>query len=168
MSEAVKVLAIVAMDETRVIGSKGALPWHIPADMAHFRSLTMGHVVLMGRKTWESLPAAYRPLPGRKNVVVSRNADSLGLPEGVLHAASPEDAVGVAKGLAGQLGKNVWVIGGAELYRALLPLCDEVHLTIVSGKHEGDASLPEFEGSFTHVSEQQAEGCTFHVYARQA
>jgi len=168
MSKPAKLLAIVAIDESRVIGNKGALPWHLPADMAHFRSLTTGHVVLMGRKTWESLPAAYRPLPKRSNIVVSRNGARLGLPEGVLYAPSPEEGVNVARKLAGELGKDVWVIGGAELYRALLPLCDEVHLTVVSGKHEGDAWLPEFEDSFTHVSAEQADGCIFHVYRRGA
>jgi dihydrofolate reductase len=168
MSEPTKVAAIVAMDESRVIGINGALPWHVPADMAHFRTLTKGHVVLMGRKTWDSLPPAFRPLPGRTNVVVSRNPGQLNLPDGVLAAASPEAGVALARQIAEENGKSVWVIGGAELYRALLPVCDEVHLTVVSGKHEGDAWLPEFEQDFTHVSAQNTDGCTFHVYTRSA
>jgi dihydrofolate reductase len=69
--------------------------------------------------------------------------------------------------LAEQHDKSVWVIGGAEVYRALLPLCDEVHLTVIAGQHEGDARLPEFEQQFRHASAVSAEGCTFHVYTRQ-
>lgn len=166
MSEPTKLAAIVAMDESRVIGRNGALPWHVPADMAHFRALTKGHVVLMGRKTWDSLPLTFRPLPGRINVVVSRTPEKLNLPDGVLAAASPEEGVALARETANQRGKSVWVIGGAELYRALLPLCDEVHLTVIAGKHEGDAWLPEFEHDFTHSSARSADGCTFHVYTR--
>jgi dihydrofolate reductase len=166
MSELTKVAAIVAMDESRVIGSNGTLPWHVPADMAHFRELTKGHVVVMGRKTWDSLPGAFRPLPGRINVVVSRNPSQVALPDGVLAATSPEEGVALARKIAEERGKSVWIIGGAELYRALLPVCDEVHLTVVTGKYEGDAWLPAFEHEFTHASARSGDGCTFHVYTR--
>lgn len=166
MSASTKVAAVVAMDESRVIGMRGTLPWRVPEDMAHFRALTTGHVVLMGRKTWDSLPAPFRPLPNRTNIIVSRHPDQLSLPEGVLSAPSPEDAVALAREVAEPDGKWVWVIGGAEMYRALLPLCDEVHLTLIEGRHEGDAWLPEFESEFIHASERSAPGCTFHVYTR--
>jgi dihydrofolate reductase len=168
MSEPTKIAAIVAMDESRVIGKNGSLPWRLPADMAHFRALTTGHVVVMGRKTWDSLPAAYRPLPERTNVVVSRNPSNLSLPQGVLSASSPMEALAVARHAAAALGRSVWVIGGAEVYRALISSCDEVHLTVVSGKHDGDAWLPEFESDFVHSSERSADGCKFHVYTRKA
>jgi dihydrofolate reductase len=166
MSVAPKIAAIVAMDSARVIGIKGQLPWNVPADMAHFRALTKGHVVLMGRKTWESLPDAFRPLPGRVNVVVSREAVKLELPEGVLRAGSPEEGIEVARLAASQGDKVVWVIGGAQLYQSLLPLCDEVHLTVISGSHHGDAWLPSFEDRFHLVSEKVADGCVFKVYAK--
>jgi dihydrofolate reductase len=168
MSGSPKVAAIVAMDESRVIGVNGSLPWRLPADMAHFRALTTGNVVVMGRKTWDSLPPAFRPLPGRTNVVVSRTPSQLNLPDGVLRAASPEAGVATAREVAAKTDASVWVIGGAELYRALLSLCDEVHLTVVAGKHEGDAWLPEFESDFVHISERSGDGCTFHVYTRKA
>lgn len=157
-----RVAAIVAMDESRVIGSKGALPWHVPDDMAHFRQLTSGHVVLMGRKTWDSLPERFKPLPGRMNVVVSRRATELSLPSGVLSAMSPEEGLRVGQRAAKD--KTVWVIGGAQLYQALLPYCDQVHLTVVPGVHEGDAWLPEFESGFQHISKEVGEGCEFHIF----
>jgi dihydrofolate reductase len=168
MSNSPKVAAIVAMDESRVIGINGTLPWRIPADMAHFRTLTTGNVVVMGRKTWDSLPPAFRPLPARTNIVISRTPSQLNLPEGVLRAGSPEAGVALARDVAAKAGVSVWIIGGAELYRALLPVCDEVHLTVVAGKHDGDAWLPEFESDFMHTSERSGDGCTFHVYTRKA
>lgn len=161
----VTVAALVAMDENRVIGKAGTLPWNVPEDLAHFRALTKGHIVVMGRKTWESLPEKFRPLPGRTNVVVSRDTAKLRLPEGVVAANSPQEALRAAKALAKD-GQRVWIIGGAELYRATLPFCAEVHLTIIDGSHDGDAWLPAFEGDFTQVSEIRSERCSFRVYAR--
>jgi dihydrofolate reductase len=157
-----KIAAVVAMDEARVIGQQGVLPWHIPEDMAHFRQLTAGHVVVMGRKTWDSLPPRFRPLPGRINVVVSRKSTEIELPHGVLRATTPEEALELAATVAE--GKDVWVIGGAQLYAALLGRCDEVHLTVVKGVHTGDAWLPIFEDSFTCISEQVGKRCSFRVY----
>jgi dihydrofolate reductase len=165
MTTEVPVAAVVAMDENRVIGKAGTLPWNVPEDLAHFRALTKGHIVVMGRKTWESLPEKFRPLPGRTNVVVSRDIAKLRLPEGVVAASSPEEALSAAKALAKD-GQRVWIIGGAELYRATLPFCAEVHLTIIDGCHDGDAWLPTFEGDFTQVSETRGERCSFRVYER--
>lgn len=167
MMEQPKVAAVVAMDESRVIGLRGALPWHVPEDLAHFRRVTAGHVVLMGRKTWDSLPEQVRPLPGRTNVVVSRRSAELDLPEGVLRAASPEEGLRIAKEAAMAHSKMVWVIGGAEVYKELLPMCDEVYLTIIRGAHKGDAWLPEFEHAFQSVSRQEGEQCSFFVFTRK-
>jgi dihydrofolate reductase len=163
----IPVAAIVAMSGERVIGVSGKLPWNLPEDMAHFRRLTNGGVVLMGRKTWDSLPSKFRPLPGRINLVVSRDAANLDLPEGVLRAASPEQGLERAKLAALKADQaKVWVIGGAEIYRALLPLCDEVHLTVVDGEYVGDAWLPNFEGNFTLVSQERGEACEFRVFSK--
>jgi dihydrofolate reductase len=168
MMQRPKVAAIVAMDEARVIGRNGTLPWDVPEDLAYFRRTTAGHVVLMGRKTWESLPDSVRPLPGRTNIVVSRRAPAeLDLPEGVLRAASPEEGLSLATQAAMSQSKHVWVIGGAELYSALLPMCDEVHLTVIHGTHEGDAWLTDFESSFQSVSRREGEKCSFFVYTRK-
>lgn len=161
-----KVAAIVAMDETRVIGRGGSLPWNLPEDMAHFRAQTTGHIVIMGRKTWESLPPRFRPLPNRLNIVVSRNLSSLELPEGVIGASSIEESIHAALERA-QPGQVIWFIGGGELYRAALPMCDEVHLTLVSGQHQGDAFFPAFEENFSEVSTTPGELCAFKIYRRK-
>lgn len=157
------IAAIVAMDEGRVIGKEGALPWHLPEDLAHFKSKTSGHVVLMGRKTWESLPPRFRPLPGRVNIVMSRTPAALDLPEGVHGVGSFADALKIVEQL-GVPGQILWCIGGAELYAAALPLCDELHLTLVHGRHAGDARFPAFEESFHEVSSREGEQCSFKVY----
>jgi len=165
MTECANIAAIVAMDEGRLIGNKGALPWHVPEDLAHFRSLTSGQVVVMGRKTWDSLPAKFKPLPGRTNIVISREGSSLALPEGVFRAHSPAEAITVAQSVAG--GRKIWIIGGAEIYRSTLSLCGEVHLTRINGRHEGDAWLPEFERDFTLVDTTDGERCRFETYRRR-
>lgn len=159
------IAAIVAMDEGRLIGKNGALPWHVPEDLRHFRELTAGHIVVMGRKTWESLPPKFRPLPGRVNLVVSRSAAALDLPAGVLRAQSIQEALERASSSA-KPGQKVWVIGGAEIYRATLPLCDEVQLTVVSGRHEGDAWLPPFEDAFRLIDERVGDQCRFQTFVR--
>ena len=159
------VAAIVAMDEGRLIGKDGALPWHLPEDLKHFRDLTTGHIVVMGRKTWESLPSKVRPLPGRTNVVISRNPDAIDAPAGVLRARSPEEAIERAREVARE-GQRIWIIGGAEIYRATLALCDEVELTVVQGRFEGDAWLPEFEDRFQETGRRMGEGCSFITFAR--
>jgi dihydrofolate reductase len=159
------VAAIVAMDEGRVIGRDGALPWHLPEDLAHFKALTSGHVVVMGRKTWESLPPKFRPLPGRVNIVVSRAPQSLTLPSGTYAAGSIDEALSLAERVSDP-ERIIWIIGGAEVYKAALPLCDELHLTLVSGTHEGDAYLPPFEDLFKEVSSTPTERCAFKVYRK--
>jgi dihydrofolate reductase len=157
------VSAIVAMDEARVIGKDGALPWHLPEDQAHFKKLTTGHIVIMGRKTWDSLPPKFRPLPNRKNVVVSRNVSGLALPDGVLGVASLEVAIATARREA-QEGQRIWIIGGAQIYAAALPMCEEVHLTRVYGSHDGDARFPEFEADFEQISSTPGVDCSFVIF----
>ena len=161
-----KIAAIVAMDEGRVIGKQGALPWHLPEDLAHFKALTSGHIVVMGRKTWDSLPPKFRPLPGRLNIVVSRNPAALELPVGTHAASSIEDALDIAEKVA-TADQITWIIGGAEVYSAALPFCDELHLTLVNGIHEGDARLPRFEDLFVEDSSKSAERCAFKVYRKK-
>jgi dihydrofolate reductase len=130
-------VAVVAMSPNRVIGRGGQLPWHLPGDLRFFRRATMGHAVLMGRKTWESIGKA---LPGRRNIVLSR-AD-LELPRGVDLIHSPEEIAGL------NVSTNLCVIGGAEIYRLFLPECDELLLTWVKQSYEGDTFFPEFEDRF--------------------
>lgn len=136
--------AIAAMAANRTIGRDGALPWRLPEDMKFFRSVTTGHPIVMGRKTWESLG---RPLPGRRNIVLSRTMAPV---EGAEVINSPEALE--ALGLEG----DVFVIGGAEIYRLLMPLCQAVYLTVLQSAAEGDTFFPEFETGFPRVSVLQS------------
>jgi dihydrofolate reductase len=136
-----------------VIGHAGAIPWRIPEDARRFRSLTVGHPVVMGRRTWDSLPDRFRPLPGRRNVVVTRN--DAWRDEGAERAASYADALRLLEG-----APEVFVIGGAELYSEALPNADELLLTEVDADVEGDTFFPAWdrdafdeESRERHVSE---------------
>jgi dihydrofolate reductase len=130
-----KLSLIAAMSENRVIGHENRLPWHLPADLQHFKTITLGKPVLMGRKTWESLG---RPLPGRTNIVITR--DSGYVAEGCVVAHSLEEAVRAAGEAA-----EVMVIGGAQLYRQALPLADTLYLTLVHAEFQGDTRFPAWQ-----------------------
>ncbi|MFB2554640.1 dihydrofolate reductase [Herbiconiux liangxiaofengii] len=124
-----------------VIGEAGSIPWHLPEDLAHFRELTAGATVVMGRKTWDSLPERFRPLPGRRNVVVTRQADWAA--EGAERAGSVQDAVTASGGD----GRDTWVIGGGEIYRQALPQADRLEITEVDLAVAGDTRAPLFDGA---------------------
>lgn len=127
---------IAALAENRVIGRGNRLPWRLPDDLKHFKALTMGKPIIMGRKTWESLPGV---LPGRRHIVVSRNPAFRA--EGAETAVSLDDALRRAGPVA-----EAFVVGGGELYRQALPRVDRMYLTLVSAAPEGDAYFPEFAG----------------------
>ncbi|WCL53566.1 dihydrofolate reductase [Gimibacter soli] len=129
---------VVAMAANRIIGRDNGLPWHLPADLKHFKAVTMGKPVVMGRKTFESIG---RPLPGRRNIVVTRNADWRA--EGVDATTSLE--AGIA--LAGEASDTVMVIGGADIYRQALPKVGRIHLTEVDVLVDGDASFPALDSA---------------------
>ena len=131
------IALIYARAANGVIGKDGTMPWHLPEDLAHFKRLTLGCPVIMGRKTWDSLPERFRPLPGRTNIVVTRNTDWSA--EGVVRASSLEEALHVGA----QHGDTVWVMGGAQIYAQALPLADVVEVTIIHKDFEGDAFAPE-------------------------
>jgi dihydrofolate reductase len=124
---------VVAMDEGGVIGRNGALPWRLPEDLKHFRRLTLGKTVLMGRKTWDSLG---KPLDGRRNWVLSR--DPAFRPAGAEAFATLDEA------LAAHPGGELVVIGGAELYRQVLPRARTLHLTRVHARVDGDTTFPDW------------------------
>jgi dihydrofolate reductase len=129
---------VAAVARNGVIGREGGIPWHIPEDMARFRALTTGHPVVMGRKTWDSLPDRFRPLPGRRNVVVTRNP--VWTADGAERAASLDTALEFLDDL-----ETVFVIGGASLYDQALPLADDLELTEVDLEPEGDAFFPAWD-----------------------
>ena len=127
---------IVAIAENGVIGRKDQLPWRLGSDLRRFRKLTMGHPLIMGRKTFEAIG---KPLDGRDSIVVSRNNPSLALNPHVFSAASLEEALTTARKLAKARGvKEAFVIGGAELFKAALPYANRIYLTRVHGLPEGD------------------------------
>jgi dihydrofolate reductase len=129
---------IVAMDKNQLIGRNGRLPWHLTDDMKWFREQTMGKPVIMGRKTFESIPDRFRPLPGRHNIVLTRRGDYEA--EGVTVVHTIEGALAAAGNVA-----EVVVIGGAELYVQLLPKADRLYLTLIDAALEGDAYFPEID-----------------------
>jgi len=126
---------IYARAANGIIGKDNALPWHLPEDMAHFKQLTQGCPVVMGRKTWDSLPPRFRPLPGRTNIVITRQADWQA--EGARRAGSLPEALAQC-----DAGQTVWVIGGAQIYADALPLADRLEVTEIGRDFEGDAHAP--------------------------
>lgn len=165
-----KICAIAAMDRARVIGFKDVLPWSIKEDMQRFRALTANSPVLMGRKTFESLPGKFKPLPNRTNIVVSRNEELLSKlrinwPE-VITSTDLDLLISNFKEVQGKNWSVLWIIGGAEIYGATLPYWDEVYLTLVEGNHIGDAYFPRFEEDFKIENQEVREGYTFLKYKR--
>ena len=141
---------IVAYSDNRAIGRDNALPWRLPGDLAHFKRSTLGHPIILGRKTWDSLG---RPLPGRANIVVSRNPDFA--PEGAIVVASLEAAAQACGDVA-----EAFVIGGAQIYAQALPLARRVLATEVHAQVEGDAFfplLPAFQWKESARERQPAE-----------
>jgi dihydrofolate reductase len=128
------VSLVAAMGENRVIGAKASLPWHLPRDMRYFRTLTTGHSVVMGRKTFETLNV---PLPNRHNVVITKASTY------VADGADVVDSLEAALAAVGD-DDEVFVAGGGEIYRLALPRADRIYLTVVHGRFEGDTSFPEF------------------------
>ncbi len=149
---------IAAADEQNLIGGDNKLLWDLPADMKHFRTTTSGHSVLMGRKTYESIG---RPLPNRRNIVISRQQD-LQI-EGCEVAASLEQALALLKENSED---EVFVIGGGEIYKRALPLADRVYLTRVHTTLEGDTYFPELlSEEWKEVSREEHEADETHAFA---
>lgn len=144
-----RVSLIAALAKNRVIGIENRLPWKLPEDLAHFKALTLGHPILMGRKTFESLG---RPLPGRRNIVISRNEDYL--------SAGCEIATSIPAAIDSCAeADEIFFIGGAELYKQVLPLVDRLYLTEVQVEALGDAWFPEFDrGRFAEISRESHRG----------
>ncbi len=160
-----RISLIVAMARNRVIGTNNTLPWHLPADLKHFKALTMGHHIVMGRKTYESIG---KPLPGRISVVVTRNAGYA--PPGVITANSLEAAISACDG-----ENEIFIIGGAELYRQSITFADRIYLTEIDADISGDAHFTELDhtlwkeaGRESHVrDEKNAYPYQFVIYDRK-
>ena len=133
---------IYARAANGVIGLNNRMPWHLPEDLAHFKQLTSGHPVVMGRKTWDSLPPRFRPLPGRRNIVVTRQ--SAWQAEGAERAGSLHQALALCEG-----AQVAWVIGGAELYAQAAPLAQVAEVTLINADYPGDAFAPPLGPGWT-------------------
>jgi dihydrofolate reductase len=152
-------LGPVARARNGVIGRDGRLPWRLATDMAHFKTLTIGKPVIMGRKTWDSLPR--KPLPGRTNIVLSR--DGSFEPKGAILCEDFSEAVQIAREQAADDGASeVCVIGGADLFTLALPRAARIYLTDVDAEVEGDAVFPPFDESRWREVEREAHGAGEH------
>lgn len=134
--------SIAAMSSNRVIGGNNQLVWNIPKDFQFFKQKTSGHIIIMGRKTYESL-GEKRPLPNRKTIVVTRQKDFE--EKGVIVCHSVNEAIQAAKGLIGEWPEEVFICGGEEIYRQTMNSVDKIYLTEIEKVYEGDARFPEFE-----------------------
>ena len=144
------VSIIVAMSENRVIGREGRIPWHIPEDVRWFKEKTLGHTVIMGRKTFESIG---RPLPGRKNIIISRKPDYTAEGAEVFHS--------LAQVFESKEGTDdeLFIIGGEKIYRQALGATDRIYLTLINRRYEGDTTFPELpEREFKEVFKKLCPG----------
>lgn len=161
-----KISIIAAMGENRAIGLAGKIPWHLPADFKRFKELTLGHPVVMGNKTFESIG---KPLPGRTNIVLAKD------PEYVAEGCAVVHSLDDAFALAGKEDKEVFVIGGGSVYALAMSMADIIYLTKVQGIFEGDVFFPEIDesewrlvSSESHLKdEKNAYDYTFCVYERK-
>lgn len=147
-----RIAIIAALGRNRELGRQGALIWSIRDDLKRFKALTSGHPVIMGRKTWESLPEKFRPLPGRTNIVVSRQAEYAA--PGALAAGSLDAAIAAAKGALG--AEEIFIIGGAQLYAEALPFADRLYLTLIDDAQEADTFFPAYEREFPRVLAEES------------
>ena len=165
---------IWAQAHNRVIGNKGSMPWHLPEDLAHLKRSTMGSPVIMGRKTWDSIPLRFRPLQGRTNVVITRQSDWR--EDGALPANNMLEALSICEHMSVILDpspEQVWVIGGAQIYAQALPLAKRIIVTEIDADFEGDAFAPQLGTDWRETAREQhtsKTGLTYSIvtYDRQS
>ncbi|WP_233199772.1 dihydrofolate reductase [Cryobacterium sp. N22] len=144
-SEAAAPIGLIwAQAVTGVIGDAGSIPWHLPEDLARFKELTQGGAVIMGRRTWDSLPERFRPLAGRHNIVITRQPDWAAEGATVVHS--------LAEALAAATPAAVWIIGGGDIYRQSMPLADRLEVTEVDLDAAGDTVAPGVDAAFTQTA----------------
>ncbi|CZT35583.1 dihydrofolate reductase [Rhizobium sp. 9140] len=168
---AAKIVIVVAAARNGVIGRDGDMPWRLPTDLKHFKALTLGRPVVMGRKTWQSIG---RPLPGRPNIVITR--DETFAPDGAERVRSLEDGLKLAGEKAASLGVDeVCIIGGGQVYRDAMSFADIIHMTVVEADLDGDTVFPEIDASiFQKISEvspprgeKDSHGVVFTTWQRR-
>lgn len=147
-----------------VIGFEGTMPWHLPEDLAHFKAVTIGSPVVMGRKTWQSLPPRFRPLPGRRNIVITRQADWQAEGAEVAHSVSDAVALAAADPPAGAFEtgersvEHIWVIGGAGVFAAAIEDAERVEVTEINAAFEGDTFAPAISSAWQVTNTDPTEG----------
>lgn len=149
---------IYARARNGVIGKDNTMPWRLPEDLARLKRLTMGCPVIMGRKTWDSLPPKFRPLPGRRNIVITRQAQWQA--DGAERAGSLEEALALSKGAA-----MVWVIGGAEIYRQALDHAHVAEVTEIEQDFDGDAYAPQLGSNWRETARERHVSATGLPYS---
>ena len=151
------ISAIAAIGKNRELGFRGKLPWHVPEDLKHFKETTLGRPVIMGRKTFESL-GIKKPLPGRLNIVITRNPDYAA--EGALVVSSIEDAIAEARK---HDQEEIFIIGGAEIFKLAMHLIDRLYLTVIGGEFEADTFFPEYGEFGRVVGKRELDTDEYHV-----
>jgi dihydrofolate reductase len=144
---------IYARSRNGVIGKDGVMPWHLPEDLAHLKQLTMGSPVIMGRKTWDSLPPRFRPLPGRTNIVITRQADWQA--QGAIVAPSLEHAIALCAA-----EPKAWILGGGQIFAQAVPLADTAEITEIDADYSGDAFAPELGPHWQEVARERHVSAT--------
>lgn len=141
-----------------VIGHEGTMPWHLPEDMKHFKDTTMGHPVIMGRRTWASIPEKFRPFSGRTNIVLTSEAETASEASGAgaTVAGSPQEALDAAATADGST--EIWICGGGEVYAAYEPLADTAVLTVINIDAEGDTRAPRLSPAWSLTLSEPAQG----------
>ncbi|WP_332824801.1 dihydrofolate reductase [Ramlibacter sp.] len=153
-----KLGLIYAQSRNGVIGRDGVMPWHLPEDLAHFKRTTLGAPVLMGRKTWDSLPPRFRPLPGRRNVVITRDA--------TWHAAGADRAGSLDEAIALCAdAETVWVTGGAEIFRLAMRRAHLAVVTEIDADYEGDVHAPALGPGWREVARERHAGANGLAYS---
>ena len=161
-----RLALVAAVAENGVIGADGGMPWHYPEDLKRFKQTTMGHPVVMGRKTYESIEQRLGgPLPGRTNVVLSRR-ETLDLPTGALHARDVDEALRRAEDALDEDRETVYVIGGASVYRAVIDRADELLITEIPEAPDGDTHFPEIGPEWTEHDREAVGELEFVTYRR--
>jgi len=152
-----KLKLIYARAANGVIGLNNQMPWHLPEDLAHFKRTTLGCPILMGRKTWESIPVKFRPLPGRANLVLTRQKDWHAEGAHVVH--SLEEALTVALAHCPD-DKDLWIMGGADIYAQAAPIANEAVVTEIEAEFEGDAFAPELSSNWHEIKRESQTSST--------
>jgi dihydrofolate reductase len=167
--DSVQFVLVAAVANNGVIGREGDMPWHLPADLKHFKETTMGHPVVMGRKTYESITRQLDgPLPGRHSIVLS--SQDLDVPDSVQTVASIAEAVEASIAVAADMGvETVYVVGGATVYDQFFGRASKMILTELDGAHEGDTRFPDWDpDEWVETDRDTRDGFSFVVYERRA